>query len=555
MSQPVHALPGPGAKRVQARFIALLGVVTAGFLGTYFWIQRGERAEGERLLAEARRQQAQTLEHWLNRTELSLRDFAAGAAGTEGVAQPQDSEAGRAKLQAVLAGAEAQAAWLVRPDGTPVFAAGRAGEKADPPLPIAPGELGGLLDGAHPPHFFAEQGGSLFELCGSPVAGATGQAPPRAWLLVARFWGPAHLATLASLLEAEVRLEPPGSVTTGGGPGTVTITRALADGQGRALRQLLVRRDPPELAFLLRPDSWQARVFVVFGLLLLLAFGLALQAWVLRPLAAIQEGLATGNTQPLAALQGEQTELARIATLVTHSFEQREALQQEVETRTRTETELRQNREELRRTLEERAALARDLHDGVIQSLYAAGMGLAGIRAQLQPGQEATGARLEETRVALNQTIRDVRNFITGLEPEALKEQSFAQAVTALLGFMQSVRAFEAVIAIDDAVAGRLTLRQRIHALQIAREAASNALRHGEAPEIRVSLRTGERGITFEVRDNGRGFVPGAAPRSPGSGHGLANFTRRAREIGADLVVQSEVGQGTTVTLVFLSPS
>jgi signal transduction histidine kinase len=178
-------------------------------------------------------------------------------------------------------------------------------------------------------------------------------------------------------------------------------------------------------------------------------------------------------------------------------------------------------------------------------------MSLASVRAQLKPEQEDASVRLEQSRAALNETIRDVRNFITGLEPEGLRERSFSQAVTSLLSFMQSVRTFRAITTIDDAAAAHLTLSQRAHALQIAREAVSNALRHGEAAEVAVSLGAKHAGIEFEIRDNGCGFVPGATPRPPGSGHGLANFTRRAHEIGAELILRSEIGRGTSVRLIF----
>jgi signal transduction histidine kinase len=462
----------------------------------------------------------------------------------------------RGKLAPLLASSDTHALWVLARDGALLLAVERPGSPQVAALPLALEELRGLLDGARPPHVFAELDGVLLELCGEPIPASLATAPSPGWLLVGRRWGAAHLATLSSLTEAEVRLAPADAVPpVDTGTAGVGIVRPLADWQGRTLRQVVVHRETPELALMLKSDAWQARVFLVFGLLVLVGFGFALNTWVLRPLAAIRESLARGETAPLAPLRADRTELGVIARLVTTSFAQRDKLREEVAERTRAEFALRHSQEELRRSIDERAGLGRDLHDGVIQSLYAAGMSLAGVRALLKPGQEEAAVRLEQSRAALNETIRDVRGFINGLEPESQQERSFSQAVGTLLGSMQSLRTFLATTEIDDRAAARLTLGQRAQSLQIGREAVSNALRHGKASAITVTLRLAAAGIEFEIRDNGGGFVPGSSARTAESGHGLDNFTQRAREIGAELVLHSEVGRGTSVRLIFPSKS
>lgn len=545
----------PTATTVRIRFALLLGVLLAGFFASFLFIRNLENAEAAELLAHARQQRATLLAHWLRLTEHSLRrltsDVARHAAVTSFLAKPDASAATR-PLAPVLAASDAHALWVAAPDGTSLLAVGRPDDNPPPQRPLGSSELRGLLDGARPPHVFLEHAGGIWELCGEPIAPAALGLPTPGWLLLGRRWGAAHLATLSSLTGADVRLEPAHSpVPAAAELGGVVISHPLTDWQGRILKLVVLRHHSPEMALLLTTDAWQARVFLVFGLLVLVGLGLALHVWVLRPLAAIRESLTRGESGPLAPLQADRTELGALATLVAASFAQRDALRREVELRTRTETELRQSQEELRRTIDERASLGRDLHDGVIQSLYAAGMSLASVRSMLKPEQEDASVRLEQSRAALNETIRDVRNFITGLEPEALRERSFSQAVTALLSFMQSVKMFRAITTIDEATAALLTLGQRVHALQIAREAVSNALRHGEAAEVAVSLAVTDAGIEFEIRDNGRGFIPGATRPTPGSGHGLANFTRRAQEIGAELILRSELGQGTSIRLIF----
>ena len=178
-------------------------------------------------------------------------------------------------------------------------------------------------------------------------------------------------------------------------------------------------------------------------------------------------------------------------------------------------------------------------------------MGLAGVRTLLRPEQTEAAARLDRSRAALKEAIHDVRNVLAGLEPEALKSRTFAQAIAVLCETMGGIRPFRPRVEIDEVMAARLSLSQRGHALRIAREAIGNALRHGEANRVSVSLGDRDGRVEFEVTDDGRGFDPGMAV-SPGAG--LANFAQRARELGAELTVRSEPGRGAHVKLTFSLP-
>jgi signal transduction histidine kinase len=264
---------------------------------------------------------------------------------------------------------------------------------------------------------------------------------------------------------------------------------------------------------------------------------------------ALGRSLQQNDPAPAERVAGQRDEFGQLARLVVDSFAQRAALEREIVERRRTLEALEKSEAAVRANLEERARLGRDLHDGVIQTLYAAGMGLASVRTLLDAKQTEAAVRLEQTRAALNETIHDVRNFIIGLEPESLKLQTFSQAVAALLEVMRGHGDFEAVVAIDDALANRLTLTQRVNALQMAREAVSNALRHGAATRVEVALRPEGEFAAFEVRDNGSGF-DSQAPW-PRHGRGLASFAERARELGGTFKVESARGEGTCVRLVF----
>jgi signal transduction histidine kinase len=97
---------------------------------------------------------------------------------------------------------------------------------------------------------------------------------------------------------------------------------------------------------------------------------------------------------------------------------------------------------------------------------------------------------------------------------------------------------------IDDDAAALLTPEQSIEALQIAREAVSNAIRHGRATRITLRMHKGDREVCLLVHDNGSGFN---AARQREGGHGLGNMRARAERIGASLRVTSAPGEGARV--------
>jgi signal transduction histidine kinase len=485
-----------------------------------------------------------------------VQDFANDLAATaelQRFAAHPDLAWARQKVPSTLVNTNADALWLLAADGTPLFATARPGLPAPPETPLPPAALRGLLQGSRPPHVFTEHGPRLVELFGAPITapGQPNAAPPLGWLIVAHEWDQARLVTLSSLTDSEVRLSTTATDTKkedDASVGIVSFIRPLNDWQGHTLRTLVARHRVPQLAIMRETDVMQARIFLVFGLLVVVALGVGLHAWVLRPLRAIRTSLQRDQPGPLAPLREDGSEFGQVAGLLDESFVQRAALRREIEERERVEQVLRTREAELRRTIEERSKLGRDLHDGVIQTLYATGMGLRGIRTLLTPEQTEAAARLEQTRAALNSTIHDVRNFIIGLEPESLKLQTFAQAVVVLLEIVQGMRPLRSKIDIDETIAARLTLAQRFHALQIAREAISNAIRHGEAQSVRIELQPQGEFVRFEIFDDGRGFDP---VQRPGSGHGFSSFTQRARELGAELTLDSAPGQGTSVRLVF----
>jgi signal transduction histidine kinase len=151
----------------------------------------------------------------------------------------------------------------------------------------------------------------------------------------------------------------------------------------------------------------------------------------------------------------------------------------------------------------------------------------------------------------LNDTIRDVRDFITGLEPESLAKASFAETVERLFATMNPSGLARVELDLDEDVVARLDPSLRTELLLVLREAISNALRHGAARLVEIALLpVGHDRARLQVADDGAGFDPATARR----GRGLDNLGTRARLRSARLDISSSPGAGTRLALELALP-
>ena len=204
------------------------------------------------------------------------------------------------------------------------------------------------------------------------------------------------------------------------------------------------------------------------------------------------------------------------------------------------ETE-RQHREiERLRVSEERERIAKELHDGVIQSLFAVGMGLQGTGAIARDPEVAT--RIEQAVDEIDHAIRDLRNYIFGLRPGVLADRQLDTALVELAEDFETRSGVVTVVDVDDLVASELSGRAT-DVVQLTRELLSNVARHAKAATCRVSLTRDDAGAVLVVDDDGVGFDAGAAS----TGMGLANVRGRVEPLGGALEIESAAGSGTTV--------
>jgi signal transduction histidine kinase len=191
--------------------------------------------------------------------------------------------------------------------------------------------------------------------------------------------------------------------------------------------------------------------------------------------------------------------------------------------------------------LEDRERIAKELHDGAIQSLFAVGMGLQGSALLASDGELRD--RIQNAVEELDRVIRDLRNYIFGLRPGILADRQLDQAIQGLVEEFQRRTGVVAIAQVDPAVAADLGGRAA-DVIQLAREALSNVSRHAKAVTCRVSLYRDEGGGILEIDDDGRGFDPA---RLPGTGQGLRNLRERAEGLGGRAEIDSTPGEGTRV--------
>jgi two-component system, NarL family, sensor histidine kinase DevS len=195
--------------------------------------------------------------------------------------------------------------------------------------------------------------------------------------------------------------------------------------------------------------------------------------------------------------------------------------------------------------LEERDRIGMDLHDGIIQSIYAVGLTLEHARLLLAEDPDKAHERIEQSINGLNNTIRDIRNYILDLRPRQLSDENLMQGLQRLVNEFRANTLAEAHIngPADGLVA--LPASKALALFHICQEALANTAKHARAKKVEVVVWTTPDRALLEIRDNGRGFDMESTKSS--LGHGLSNMQTRARNVGGDLELITEPGIGTTI--------
>jgi len=192
--------------------------------------------------------------------------------------------------------------------------------------------------------------------------------------------------------------------------------------------------------------------------------------------------------------------------------------------------------------LEERDRISKELHDGVIQSIYSVGLSLQGAMSMVDRDPDGTKKRMDEAIGTLDNVVRDVRSYIFALQPKSVEERGLKKAIEELVKDLEVNALAEATVQLSDDALEMIPEFARGDLIQIAREILSNIARHAQASEVSVAcvVREGER-VVLTIEDDGVGFDPTMVKR----GHGLTNIEERARRIAGDLAISDREPKGT----------
>ena len=203
--------------------------------------------------------------------------------------------------------------------------------------------------------------------------------------------------------------------------------------------------------------------------------------------------------------------------------------------------------------VDERDRISRDLHDSVIQAIYAQTLALDDVPDLMSEDPAEAARRVDYAIDALHAVIRDIRNFIFGLRPVLLEGGSLADGIEHLATELRRGGVDVAVTLPDGDGMEDLPIEIVAELLALGREALSNVARHASADRASVELATGDRQVRLELADDGRGFDP--EHETERGHHGLDNMRARARAIGAALEVESAPGSGTRIIVTLPRPA
>jgi PAS domain S-box-containing protein len=195
---------------------------------------------------------------------------------------------------------------------------------------------------------------------------------------------------------------------------------------------------------------------------------------------------------------------------------------------------------------EERARLARELHDSVTQALFSMTLlAEAGQRLAQTGDFERVQSYLGRLGETSHQSLKEMRLLVYELRPLALKSVGLVGALQHRLDAVEARAGVEARLLVDGTILAPAGMEEDLY--RIAEQALNNALKHASATSVTTRLQGNNRRLVLEVSDNGCGFDPEAAKEK--GGQGLVSMQERAARVGGTLTLSSVPGQGTTVRI------
>ena len=199
--------------------------------------------------------------------------------------------------------------------------------------------------------------------------------------------------------------------------------------------------------------------------------------------------------------------------------------------------------------LKERERIGMDLHDGIIQHIYAIGLMLEDTQHQLvQEGDpESINEGIAVAIKGLNEVIRDIRNYILDLRPQRFQGRNLFRGLEELVRDLRANTFMNISLNMNGVDSTWLTPGDTVEILHVVQEAFTNIRKHARATHVEIDLYQNSRKLMLEICDNGVGIA--AKDKQAPSGNGLRNMQERARSLGGQVRIEPRHDGGTKVEL------
>ncbi len=256
-----------------------------------------------------------------------------------------------------------------------------------------------------------------------------------------------------------------------------------------------------------------------------------------RPDAEQQFRVAT----PLAGGGEMAAEINMIGAVADGKFAGAHGSLRDITERERLEEDLRHRSAELAAN-QERASLARELHDSVTQALFSMGLTLRTIELLFDRDPAAARAKFGELRELQNDALAEMRTLIFELRPRGLETDGLEQALRNHAAAVSGRTGL--TVQVETSLDGRLPLDNEEALYRIGQEALHNVVKHANAHTAVIRLAQRDEVVELTVEDDGAGFDPGLVS---GTKLGLIAMRQRAERLGGAVTIESHPGAGTRV--------
>lgn len=590
-------------RRVQSQIIGILVALLLFFTTVIFIFQQQEKADVIEEAKNENKTQTNTFRIVTDLSSQSLINFSKDYTNWDELIQAVGNKDRHWVELNVFTGMPTfniQHVWIYDNNFNLVFSSGVNDTGRVWPLPVSTGELRAVFGKSSMPHFFSLEpnSGHLIEISGARIHKTDDMErkyPSHGYLVAAREWNSTHISTFSKIINGTINLQfldkKSSSVFENDPPYHITSKIVLKDWKGEDLCYLLLTKESEDLKESIRLSNSKVVYLSFFVIITFIVIALFLIRFIFNPLRSVANALSREDPDQLSSIKHHDSEFSNLADLIRSFFRQKNELvetqtnleqrieertielaqknrilTEEIDERKKIENALIENEEKLKLSNEqlhelavhlqtvreeERAVIARDIHDDMGQVLTALNYELSMLEKEIRSDGTAIDesfllAEIGEMQRMITLAIERVRKMISQLRPDILDNLGILNAI------IWQIRGFEKRTQIKcsfDCGLDRLDLdkNRSIAVYRVLQEALTNIARHSGATEAGISLNSQNGSLVLIISDNGKGFD--CEKVNAIHSIGLTGMKERASICGGTLEIISSPGRGARIIL------